>query len=202
MEQSYAQEHVQRPESDPRRNEASEWIKAIIIAILLVVAIRRLLFAPFIVDGESMQPNFFTNERIIVNQFGYYFHKPKPGDVIVFHVPQEGRDFIKRVIAVPGDTVKVEGDIVIVNGKVISEPYIKSAIEAAHQQDILYNTRDFPNSSVPEDTVPVGHLFVMGDNRSKSEDSRMIGYIPYKNIVGQANLVFWPFKDIHIIKKS
>lgn len=202
MEQTF-QEQQQRPEKSPeiKRNEAAEWVKAIVIAVILVLIIRWLLFAPFIVDGPSMQPNFFTGERIIVNKVIFDIRKPKAGEVIVFHVPSEGRDFIKRVIAVPGDTVKVEGDTVLVNGKAIAEPYIKDAIEAKHNSNQLYNNKDFPNNDFPDGTVPAGHVFVMGDNRSNSTDSRMIGYISYKDIVGRADLIFWPFKDIHMIKK-
>lgn len=201
MEQTFQEQ--QRPEKSPeiKRNEASEWFKAIVIAVILVLVIRWLLFAPFIVDGPSMQPNFYTGERIIVNKAIFDIRKPKPGEVVVFHVPSEGRDFIKRVIAVPGDTVKVEGDTVYVNGKAIAEPYIKDAIDAKHNVNQLYNDKDFPNDAFPDGTVPSGHIFVMGDNRSDSTDSRMIGYIPYKDIVGRADLVFWPFKDVHIIKK-
>ncbi|ANS73983.1 S26 family signal peptidase [Paenibacillus yonginensis] len=206
MEQSYQEQKQSGQVPDQRKNEAAEWLKAIIIAVVLVLLIRWVLFTPFIVDGPSMQPNFHTGERIIVNKVIYHIRKPKQGDVIVFHVPTEGRDFIKRVIAVPGDTVKVDGDTVTVNGKVLDEPYLKDAIAAAHQENRLYNDdtqdprRHFPNEQFTEGTVPKGHLFVMGDNRSDSEDSRMIGYIPYKDIVGRADLVFWPFKDIHFIR--
>lgn len=201
MDQTF--EEQQRPQKSPkiRNNEAAEWAKAIAIAVILVLVIRWLLFTPFIVDGPSMHPNFYTGERIIVNKAIYDLRKPKVGEVIVFHVPSEGRDFIKRVIAVPGDTVKVEGDTVTVNGQVIDEPYIKDELKAKHSLNQLYNDKDFPNSSVPDGTVPSGHVFVMGDNRSDSTDSRMIGYIPYKDIVGRADLVFWPFKDFHLIKK-
>lgn len=186
--------------SKKSKNETLEWIKAIVIAVVLVLIIRWIFFAPFIVDGPSMQPNFHTGERIIVNKIIYDIRKPKAGEVIVFHVPSERRDFIKRVIGVPGDTVTVKGDTVTVNGKPIDEPYIKEAVEAKHKNNGLYNDLDFPNDSVKDTKVPEGHVFVMGDNRSDSTDSRMIGYIPYKDIVGRADLVFWPLNKIHFIK--
>src|SRR5690348_14722599 len=84
------------------KNEVWEWIKALVIAGVLVVVIRWFIFAPFIVDGPSMHPNFFTGERLIVNEIIYKIRKPKHGEVIVFHAP-EGKDYIKRVIALPGE---------------------------------------------------------------------------------------------------
>lgn len=186
--------------SNKSKNEWIEWLKAIIIAVGLVFLIRWLLFAPFIVDGSSMQPNFHTGERIIVNKILYDFRDPKHGEVIVFHVPTEGRDFIKRVIGVPGDTVKVEGDTVTVNGQVVNETYIQEALDEKHKNNEFYNTEaNFPNEFVTESVVPEGHVFVLGDNRSNSTDSRRIGYVSYDEIVGRADLVFWPLADFKFI---
>lgn len=122
MQQDIQSDAVELKEEDHKppkkgKNEVVEWLKAIIIALILVALIRWLLFKPFIVDGPSMQPNFHTGERLIVNEILYDIRAPHRGEVIVFHVPSEGKDFIKRVIAVAGDTVKVEGDTVTVNGK-------------------------------------------------------------------------------------
>jgi signal peptidase I len=181
------------------KNEVLEWIKAIAIALVLVILIRWLLFKPFIVDGPSMKPNFHTGERVIVNEILYDIRKPQRGEVIVFHVPSEGRDFIKRVIGVAGDTVKVEGDVVTVNGEPVNETYIQGAIDDAHNNNSLYNNKNFPNEDFTDGTVPAGHVFVMGDNRSDSTDSRMIGYVPLGDIVGRADLIFWPVKDITVI---
>lgn len=167
--------------------------------MVLVILIRWLLFKPFIVDGPSMKPNFHTGERVIVNEILYDIRKPERGEVIVFHVPSEGRDFIKRVIGVAGDTVTVEGDVVTVNGEPVNETYIQSAIDDAHNNNILYNNKNFPNEQFTDNKVPEGHVFVMGDNRSDSTDSRMIGYVPLGDIVGRADLIFWPVKNISLI---
>lgn len=185
-------------------NEITEWVKALAIAGLLVFVIRWFLVSPFIVDGPSMQPNFWDRERIIVNKILYDIRQPQRGEVIVFHVPEQGRDFIKRVIGLPGETVKVEGDTIYINGKQIEENYLKDAYEKAHAEGALYNRNDpdrsnFPNSMNPDGVVPEGMLFVMGDNRSNSEDSRMIGFIPMEEIVGRADLIFWPIKDFSFI---
>lgn len=93
----------------------------------------------------------------------------------------------------------MEGDKVFVNGEQINETYIQEAIDQAHAEGRLYNNTDFPNSFVTEGVVPEGHVFVMGDNRSNSTDSRMIGYVPLGDIIGRADLVFWPLKDIGIV---
>ncbi|OKP92296.1 signal peptidase I [Paenibacillus sp. P3E] len=205
MQQDFQQgqgEIVEPDGKNPRKpkNEVLEWIKAIAIALILVILIRWLLFKPFIVDGPSMRPNFHTGERVIVNEILYDIRSPQRGEVIVFHVPSEGKDFIKRVIGVAGDTVKVEGDVVTVNGEPVNETYIKGAIDQAHNNNTLYNNTNFPNEDITDGTVPKGHVFVMGDNRSDSKDSRMIGYVPLSDIVGRADLIFWPVKDITMIK--
>ncbi|WP_028592367.1 signal peptidase I [Paenibacillus massiliensis] len=188
---------------EKQKNEILEWVKAIAIALIVVFLIRWFLFKPFIVEGPSMQPNFHTGERVIVNEILYSFREPKRGEVIVFHVPEEGRDFIKRVIAVAGDTVKVEGDKVTVNGEPIPETYIHEAVEAAQAEGREYNSlMDFPNGMVTDDKVPEGTIFVMGDNRSNSTDSRRIGYIKLDEIVGRADVIFWPIKDMKWINHS
>ncbi|WP_084225151.1 signal peptidase I [Paenibacillus pectinilyticus] len=176
------------------KNETWEWIKALVIAGVLVIIIRWFLFSPFIVDGDSMHPNFFTGERLIVNKLVYDIRAPKRGEVIVFHAP-EGKDYIKRVIALPGETVKVTGDKVYINGEELAQPYIQAAIDQAVKEGHPYNTlKDFPESKVPD-----GEIFAMGDNRPNSKDSRMIGFVPYNKIVGRAEVIFWPVKKISFI---
>lgn len=207
MQQEVGQGQAQEPNDSsgsqvpsPVKNEVWEWVKAIAIALVLVFLIRWFLFKPFIVDGPSMRPNFVTGERVIVNEILYDIRQPERGEVVVFHVPSEGRDFIKRVIGVAGDTVQVEGDVLTVNGEVVNETYIQEAIDSAHANNMLYNNRNFPNDQITEGTVPEGHLFVMGDNRSDSTDSRMIGYVPLEDVVGRADLVFWPIQNVKFIK--
>ena len=139
---------------------------------------------------------------MIVNKLLFDIRQPHRGEVVVFHVPQEGRDFIKRVIALPGDTVRVQGDDVFVNDKKQDEPYLKAAIETAAKNGELWNETgpNFPNEFVTEGTVPADSFLAMGDNRSNSEDSRRIGFIPYKQLIGRADVIFWPPADMKIIK--
>lgn len=183
------------------QKELLEWIKALAIAALLVFVIRTFLFAPFIVDGDSMLPNFETRERVIVNKLIYDIRAPKRGEVVVFYVPQEDRDFIKRVIAVPGDTIRYEGDDLFINGEQVDEPYIREAVERAKEAGTIFNTAgNFPNDIIKEGAVPEGMVFAMGDNRRNSRDSRAIGFIEYDNIIGRADLIFWPVDKIKLIK--
>jgi len=194
---------VNRP-SNKAYKEIVEWIKAIAIAVLLVFVVRTFLFSPFLVDGASMEPNFHTKERVIVNLLVYRLGEPKYGDVIVFNVPEEGRRFIKRVIGVPGDTIEVKGDDVYINGERIDEPYLAEAIAESHAEGETYNRLSdyfsFPNEIYKDNVVPEGHFFVMGDNRSDSKDSRAIGFISEEDIIGRADVVMWPIKEFRLIK--
>jgi len=210
MSMEQEQEHKQTEPSAASANvksakkEAWEWIKALAIAAVLVFIIRWFIFTPYIVDGESMHPNFQNGERLIVNKIIYDIRKPEHGEVIVFHVPEEERDLIKRVIALPGETVKVEGDHVYVNDKLIEESYIKGVEEEAAANGGTYNGTggdfSFPNDIVQETKVPEGKVFVLGDNRPNSKDSRYLGFIPMDQIVGRADFVFWPIQDLRFVK--
>lgn len=175
------------------KNEVWEWTKALLIAFALAFLIRYFLFGSYIVDGPSMKPNFHTGERLIVNKILYDMRTPQRGEVVVFHATPD-KDFIKRVIALPGETVKVQGDEVYINGQLLDEPYLKEVVEQAKQSGKSYNDLNWPESKVPE-----GAVFVMGDNRSDSTDSRMIGPVAFDKIVGRAEIVFWPIVDMQWI---
>lgn len=194
MEQEQlTQEQLNQGQGSTFKSEAWEWIKALLIAAGLVFLIRWFIFAPFIVEGPSMEPNFHTGERLIVNKIIYSIRKPGRGEVIVFHAPA-GIDYIKRVIALPGEKVKIADNKVYVNGEVLDEPYIQAILDERAAIGEKYN-KDYPETLVAEGTV-----FVMGDNRTNSSDSRMIGTIPYAEIVGRADVVFWPIKHIGFVK--
>lgn len=188
-------DQVKEPKNRVKR-EVWEWVKALLIALGLVVVIRSFLFAPFIVEGPSMEPNFHTGERLIVNKIIYDFRMPARGEVVVFHAPAQ-KDYIKRVIALPGETVKVEGDKVYVNGQVLDEPYIRDAVNEAARRGEIYNY----NNNYSEHKVPEGMLFAMGDNRPQSLDSRSdaVGFVPYNKVVGRADLTFWPLDKFGLI---
>lgn len=185
------------------KSETWEWIKALLIAFALVALMRWLLFTPTIVSGPSMEPNFHDRQRLIVNKVIYRIREPERGEVVVFHAPEK-KDYIKRVIALPGETVKVVGDTVYVNGEPIEEPYIRAEVEKAKQQGTTYNRRDYKvtENGVEAVTVPEDSVFVMGDNRSNSKDSRMesVGFVPIDEIVGRADVVFWPLPDFRLVR--
>lgn len=142
-----------------------------------------------------MMPTLHNGDRMIVNKLG----KPDRFDIIVFHAPEQ-KDYIKRVIGLPGDTVEYKDDILYVNGKAYEEPYLDTYKE--HIIDDGPLTPDFILEETPggHTTVPEGEVFVMGDNRRFSKDSRHIGTIPLDEIIGDTNLVYWPIKDIRFVK--
>lgn len=163
--------------------ETKDWIVSILIAVVLAFFIRYFIVELYVVDGSSMEPTLHNSQRLVVNKFLYRLKTPERGDIVVFRYPSDpSRDFIKRVIAVAGDTVEIKEGRVFVNGKLQNETYI------------LEKTR----GSYPLATVPVGRIFAMGDNRNNSEDSRFpdVGFVSYDLLKGKAFLVFWPFAEM------
>ena len=133
--------------------EAKDWIISIVVAIVLAFVIREFVVELYIVDGPSMRPTLQSQERLVVNKFIYNFREPQKGEILVFQYPRDTRrDFIKRVIATPGDTVEIKDGRVFVNDQLLNEDYI------------LEKTK----SDYPKSTVPKGTIFVMGDNRNNS----------------------------------
>lgn len=179
-----------------KKNELWEWIKALIIAVLLAASIRYFLFAPIVVDGLSMMPTLHDQDRMIVNKLSYQIGEPERFDIVVFHAP-ENKDYIKRVIGLPGDTIEYKNDTLYVNGKAYEEPYLEE-----YKQQVIDGPLTDPftlEEKIGRDTVPEGHIFVMGDNRRFSKDSRHIGTVPIDEVLGKTNLIYWPVKDIRFI---
>ena len=161
------------------KGEVKDWVVSILVAVVLALIIRTFIVELYVVDGPSMRPTLESHERLVVNKFIYSIRPPKKNEILVFQYPRDkSRDFIKRVIATPGDTIEISKGRVLVNDQVLNE------------DSILETTR----SEYPKSTVPAGTVFVMGDNRNNSEDSRFadVGFVPYDLIKGKAVLVFWP----------
>ncbi|MCL6572902.1 MAG: signal peptidase I [Bacillus sp. (in: Bacteria)] len=178
-----------------KKNETYEWIKAIIGALVLAVIIRSFFFTPIVVDGASMNPTLQNRDRMIVTKIG----EPNRFDIVVFHAP-DGKDYIKRVIGIPGDKIEYKNDVLYVNGKAYDEPYLKSYKDKIIQ-GTLTDSFTLKETVVGSETVPKGHLFVLGDNRRHSTDSRHIGAIPLEKLIGTTKIVYYPINEIKIIKK-
>ncbi|MBM7647151.1 signal peptidase I [Bacillus ectoiniformans] len=173
------------------KSEFWEWTKALLIAVGLAAVIRYFIFAPIVVDGLSMMPTLQNGDRMVVNKIG----DPERFDIVVFHAP-ENKDYIKRVIGLPGDTVEYKNDKLYVNGKYYEEPYLD---EYKSQQDGPL-TSDFTLEEITgQKTVPEGEIFVLGDNRLFSKDGRHIGTIKMDEVVGDTSIVYWPFDKIRIV---
>ncbi|MDO9534616.1 MAG: signal peptidase I [Bacillota bacterium] len=159
------------------KKEVKEWARSILLAVVLAVIIRLFLIEVFLVEGTSMFPTLQHQERLIVNKAVYHLREPEKGEIIVFNYSPR-RDFIKRVVALNGDTVEIRNGELYVNDDLIDEPYIENS-----------SVMDFGPVVVPE-----GHAFVLGDNRSNSMDSRdsAVGYISLERVKGKAFVIFWP----------
>lgn len=188
--------------ADTEKNVVGKWARSLIIAAVLLLCARAVL-TPSTVYGPSMKPSLQEGERILINKAVYEIRAPKRGEVIVFRTTGE-REFVKRVIALPGETVMVLNDAVLINGNPLPEPYIMQQIEEAKNRGTVFNP--WKNFKVSEQgiiavTVPERTVFVMGDNRPQSKDSRDsdIGFVPYEHIVGRAEAVIWPLSDIRFI---
>lgn len=175
------------------KSELWEWTKALLIAVGIAALIRYFLFAPIVVDGQSMMPTLESGDRMIVNKIG----EPERFDIVVFHAP-ENKDYIKRVIGLPGDTVEYKDDVLYVNGEPVEEPYLD---EYKSQELDGPLTPDFTLTDIIQrDTVPEGEVFVLGDNRRFSKDGRHIGTVSMEEIVGETKFVYWPFDQIHFVE--
>lgn len=162
-----------------------ETLEIVVISLILALLIRSFVAESFLVEGSSMEPTLLDGERLLVEKMTYYFQNPRPGEVVVFKYPKNPRrDFIKRIVATAGDTITLRDGQLLVNGKPVNEPYVQ---RPGHF--------DFGPLKVPSDSV-----FVLGDNRVNSQDSRFFGTVPYENIKGKAWLVYWPFEKWKILR--
>ncbi len=156
------------------------FFREIVITAILALGIFFLLQATIdtvIVVGISMEPSFHNGQRLLVNKVAYRLHEPERGDVIVFQPTKHGEgDFIKRIIALPNDTVEIKDNAVYVNGTKLDEPYIKSP----------------PHYTFEEQEIPRNSYFVLGDNRNNSDDSHNGWVVPRQNILGKVWLSIWP----------
>lgn len=178
-----------------QKSEWFDWIKALLIAFLLAFIIRMFFFAPIVVDGPSMLPTLQDRDQMIVNKFIYQINEPERFDIVVFHASIQ-KDFIKRIIGLPGEHVAYENNVLYINGEAVEESFITKN-NGLYQQD----TNDFTLENLPGgfERIPEGYVLVLGDNRKNSTDSRMLGVISMDEIVGKTNLIYWPLDRMQIV---
>ena len=168
-----------------------EVAKIVILALAIVLPIRYFLFQPFVIQGSSMEPNFYEADYLIVDELSYRFRAPERGEVVVFKYPLDtSKRFIKRVIGLPGETVEIKSGNVVVTAvdgttMTLSEPYIPSNLKAPDMSS--YKLGD-------------GQYFVLGDNRPYSSDSQDWGELPKKDIIGRVEVRLWPLDQISLFE--
>ncbi|CEG26035.1 signal peptidase I [Bacillus sp. B-jedd] len=177
------------------KKEAFEWTKAFMLGIIIFILIRSFFFANYVVEGESMMPTLKDGNKLVVNKIGYHIGNLHRFDVVVFHANKK-EDYVKRIIGLPGDQIEYRDDRLFINGKEFEEPYLDMYRQKTPGVPL---TGTFTLEELTgEMMVPDGMLFVMGDNRLESWDSRHFGFIPAKEVVGKVNLLYWPIKDVAI----
>lgn len=167
-----------KKEKKPFWREVLEWVVTIIAAVAIAFVVRTFLFEPVRVDGNSMNYTLANGEIMLVTKPEYLLGDPQRFDVVICHYPGRGNtNFVKRIVGLPGDTVAVQDGFLYVNGEKYAEEYITNR----------------PNYTLPEYEVPEGMYFVLGDNRSNSNDSHLIGPIERSMIIGHVRQVVFPF---------
>jgi len=208
------------------KQSMSSWIKSNLItvfyAIIIALLIRTFLFQPFFIPSSSMEPNLLVGDRIFASKYdyGYSSHSfpfslpiikgrifessPKRGDVVIFKPPHTKNDYIKRLIGLPGDKIKLIDGTVYINSTPLERKFVRtddrkiSIYEETMPGGVSYETRDLgdkPQDNIKEFTVPTDHYFFMGDNRDNSNDSRFWGTVPVERIVAKAQIIFFSTKD-------
>jgi len=170
------------------KSEIREYIEALLISVSITAFIIIFVAQSFLVEGSSMEPSLHHGQRLFVEKVSYRFTEPKRGQVVVFRYPgDERRKFIKRMIGLPGDEVAIKNGFLYVNGLRLDEDYINGP---------TYGT--YGASTFGPVLVPEGHYFVLGDNRRNSDDSRYpdVGFVPKKNLVGRAVVIYWPLAQM------
>ncbi|RKQ37465.1 signal peptidase I [Oceanobacillus halophilus] len=181
-----------------KKNEWFDWLKALLFALGLAFIVRMFLFSPIVVDGPSMLPTLHDQDQMIVNKITYKIRKPDRFDIVVFHASAQ-KDFIKRIIGLPGEHVEFIDEVLYINGESVEESFLTEQKENMKSYQTI--TNDFALEELPGEyeVVPEGHVLVLGDNRGNSTDSRMLGVIPIDQIVGKASLIYWPLDRMQFV---
>ncbi len=158
------------------------WLRDLILSLLLAFVVIVFFYQPVQVEGTSMMPELYNNERVFINKFVYRFEPVRRFDIIVFHYPLDpSKSYIKRVVGLPGEWVSIRNGDVFIDGKPLKEPFIPRSY--------------LDHDNYPPTYVPPGRYFVLGDHRDDSNDSRVWGTVPRSYIYGKAVFVYWPWSD-------
>ena len=168
-----------RDKNKKKKSSLRDMVEVIVTALVLAFLIKTFVVGNFWIPSESMVPTIEVNDKVIVTNFSYWFEGPKRGDVIVFRYPLDTKkDYIKRCIGLPGETVEFRDSKLYVNGQLVEEPYLPEGLVF----------EDYGPIEVPE-----GQYFMCGDNRNHSSDSRVWGFVEKRLIIGKAQVIYWPF---------
>jgi signal peptidase I len=204
MTRSLDQEPIKTTQPQPE-NPWVEAAKTIITAGVLAVGIRTLVAEARYIPSSSMEPTLQINDRLIIEKISYHLHDPKRGDVVVFNPTkalqeQNFKDaFIKRIIGLPGDTIKISNGIVYVNGGKLSEDYIS---QKPDNKTPCYRDGKRAGFNCELGHVPDGQYLVFGDNRANSYDSRYWGFVPKDKLIGRAFVRFWPLNRLGMLNQQ
>jgi len=187
-----------KSKKEKMKSKVQEYIEAIIIAILIALVIKTFVVQAFKIPSRSMVPTLLVGDQILVNKFIYgvkipYLRKmiipvtnPEKGDIVVFIYPNDrSKDFIKRVIGIAGDKIEIRNKKIFINGKEYSDSY------GVYSDNLIYPAAIQPRDNFGPVTVPKDSLFVMGDNRDESSDSRYWGFVDIKDVEGKAFIIYW-----------
>ncbi len=181
-----SQFHIPAPAVPRKSMGVMLWVRDLLISAAASVLIITFLYQPVRVEGTSMLPRLEDRDRLFINKFVYHLSAIDRGDVVVFRYPRDvEKSYIKRVIALPGDTLRIDRGHVYVNGKLLHEPYVP----AEYRDD----------RSLAETVIPADSYFMMGDHRSISSDSRDFGPVDRSLIYGKAVFVYWPARDVGVV---
>jgi signal peptidase I len=194
MSNEYPQELPEQPETGHRLGTVArraltallrELVQTVLPAVIIVLAVNVFVARACYVENVSMEPTLHEAQRLILEKVSYYLHPPERGDIIVFYMPEVDQEpLIKRVIAVPGETIEIRDGHVLINGQVLEEPYLRQGT--------------YPNRQPTR--VPDQMVFVLGDNRGESYDSRYFGFVPFAAIRGRACFRYWPLMDVGVVQ--
>ncbi|MBC7544486.1 MAG: signal peptidase I [Candidatus Sericytochromatia bacterium] len=192
---------VEMPPTPPRRSRWRETVETVVVAFVLAIGVHAAVAEARFIPSESMVPTLVIGDRLIVEKISPHFGAPRRGEILVFYPPQHEPvemstgvrfvrwlgftpevAYIKRVVGLPGETIAVHDGQVWINDKALVEPY----------------TNEAPSYEMPPQTVPPGHLFMMGDNRNNSQDSHVWGPLPIDNVIGHAAVRFWPITRLGV----